>query len=297
MTAPSKPAGTPIPREKPDEGGDGASPRTPQTPDQPGQSIDRSGGAAGTGVPEEELERLRALAASQDGVIRELHQRNREQDRRLKEFDTRIKGIETPPTPKPSDEEMDERFWKQPGKSMREMIREELQATVKPLNEEISRLRGASVYDQMKEKLKGEYSDIWGQIEPGIDDFIRNATAQGNELNQDLVNIAALTMSGALYRGQLRDPATGQPIKPSAPRDGSPTPPAAEEERKVTTPAHLRPSAPKIPGREPPAKETRELSENERRLARERGWTDAQYLDWLDVPPEQVVHSDIGRKK
>jgi hypothetical protein len=55
----------------------------------------------------------------------------------------------------------------------------------------------------------------------------------------------------------------------------------------VITPPHLAPSSPPLPRSNAETK-TRELTENERRLARERRMTDAQYLEL-----EKGVSGDI----
>lgn len=288
MAASLKPeGGTPIPSSA----GGSSSQSTPPTKSEKDQhtdpNVDTTPKVPGAGVSAEELERLRSLNAAQEATLRDYHRQNTELVQRLRSIDDRVKRVETP---EPSEAEMNQEFWKNPTGVMNRLIKDELNRTVGPLNERLSRESAMSEYDRAKLKLKEQYSDIWDQISPSIDAFINQATSQGVELNEQLMNVAALTASGMLYRGQI--PGVS-PVKKEEPN------PTKEEGKPATvfTPPHLRPSAPMIPGAEPEKKEHRQLSENERRIARERRLTDEQYLAWLDVPPEEVVRSRIGKEE
>ena len=63
----------------------------------------------------------------------------------------------------------------------------------------------------------------------------------------------------------------------------------------MTTPPHLRPSAPVGPTGQPIVAALRPLNENEARLAREKGQTHAEYLAWIAEPSESVATSMIGK--
>lgn len=63
----------------------------------------------------------------------------------------------------------------------------------------------------------------------------------------------------------------------------------------VSTPPHLRSSAPAAPGTTTKPK-LRELTENEETLRRRNGQTKEQYLAWLDVPASEVVSAKVGRE-
>lgn len=289
MPASAPPAGgTPIPGSVPGS----QSPPTPGTPNPnpppTDKSVDTPLKQSGAGVPEEELRRLRELNAAQEATLRDYHRQNTELTQRLRGLDERVKKVEAPPGP--SEDEVNQEFWKNPSGVMSRLIKEEMARTVGPLNERLSQQTQMSEYERTKQRLKAEYSDIWDKIEGSVDEFVRNASAQGVEINDQVMTVAALTASGMYYRGQI----PGAP--PAAPRASEPK---KEEERPTTvfTPPHLRPSAPPIPGTEPAKKELRDLTENEKRLARERGMTTEQYLQWLDVPPEGVIASKIGRKE
>jgi hypothetical protein len=111
-------------------------------------------------------------------------------------------------------------------------------------------------------------------------------------VNDQLLSVAALAATGAYHRGLLG------PVLPSPSPAPAPTPPPAAPAARadMATPPHLRPSAPAVPGHErPTSPPLRDLTENEARLARERGMTKEAFLSWIDVPADQVVHSKIGR--
>lgn len=287
MTPPVKPAGgTPIPSS-----GSGSQPTQGTKNDQApptDKSVDNPQPVPGSGVPAQEVERLRQLNAAQEQVLRDQNRKNAELTQRLRDMDARISKVETPA---PSTDDMNAEFWKNPVGVMNQLIRDEMKKTVGPLNEQLSRQTQMSEYEKSKLRLKAQYSDIWDKIETSVDNFITAASAQGVEVNDQLMDVAALTSSGLYYRGQLGEKPVFPGSQPNDKRE-DPVPP-----QPVFSPPHLRPSAPAIPGAEPEKPQARELTENERRLARERGWTPEQYLAWLDVPPEGVAHSKLGREE
>lgn len=278
-SAPPAPSGTPIPTAAELE----ASRRqtipptpNPQSPPTEGQSVL---------PPTSEPTREQRLLAAQEQVLRD-------QSRQIAEMQGRLKKMETPPPPPVAD--LDRKFWESPTTAIQELIQNELKKTVDPINERLNGQASETAFDRAKKRLKEEYRDIWDKIEPSIDQWARDHSAGGGELNDQLIDLAALTASGAYYRGKLgNSPApVAVPTPVSTP---SPTPTPAPS-GGIVTPPHLRPSAPVIPGHETPEKpQLRDLTENEKRLARERGQTPEQYLAWIDVKPEDVVKSKIGR--
>lgn len=248
------------------------------------------------GKPESELTREQRIIAAQDAALRDANRKNIELGQRLRGIEDRVGKVEKGPEPSPED--MNQDFWKNPTGVLGTLIQKELATTVAPINERLNKLsqgQNLSAYDQMKVKLKNEYSDIWDKIEPSIDQWARGAQEGGQEVSEQMLSIAALTASGAYYRGQLPDQFGERPAPAAPPKQPAPPNPAPGDP-KLASPPHLRPSAPPPPSNDQPAKkELRTLTENEARLARERGQTAEQYLAWLDVPPEQVVHSQLGR--
>lgn len=267
---------TPIP----DKAQDSSSQKTPQTSQPPAPVTN------GSGVPQEELDRALRIIEQQEAVLRDQYRINTELTQRFRGVDDRLRKVEAPPGP--SAEELNQGFWKDPIGTMKGMITEvvsaELKATVRPLNEAAQE----TAYDRMKAKLKVQYPDVWDKISPSVDAFITNATSKGVELNEELIGIAGSAVYGNYVRQEL---AAGRTI-------GTPSPdPSRGRPAPVSDPPHLRPSAPQIPGKEEEAPKLRDLTENEARLARERKQTKEEFLAWLEVPPEGVIYSKIGRKE
>jgi len=224
------------------------------------------------------------LIASQEAVLKEQQRNLAAMQQRLRGIEERQTRAETPAGPTLEEQNAD--FWKNPVGVIDTLIQRELKKTVEPINQRLNAGAAVTEYDRAKARLKVEYADIWDKIEPSLDQWAAGAQQNGQAINEELIGLAALTASGAYYRGQL--PNVPAPTAPATP----PSPPVPV----VQTPPHLRPSAPVIPGHEQPNKpEVRALTENEARLARERKMTPEQYLAWIDVPPEQVVHSNLGR--
>ena len=272
---PAAKPGTPIPSAA------SPSPATPQTTPSPAPATSvQPAAAAGAGVPQEELERLRRLAETQEQVIKDLYRNNTQLEQRQREINSRVEKIENPP---PSQDSVNKEFWSNPVGVMRNLISEEVARTTKPLNEQFA----LSAYDRLKAATKSQYADVWDKIEKDVDAFVATAQAQGVQLTPDLVNIAALTQIGVLYKNG------GLPT--GAPAGGQPavnTPPAREP--VSFTPPHLPPSAPSIPGREPEKPALRALTENEERLRREYGMTHERFLAWMETPPSAVVTMKRG---
>lgn len=232
-----------------------------------------------SGVPAAELENAQRLIEMQDGVIRENARLRAETDRRLKEMEVRLTAAEAPPGPTAA--ERDGEFWKNPTKVIGELIRQEMKTTVDPINARLAAAESGSVYERAKARLRElpQFKEVWQHIEGSIDQFAENARARGVELDDQVMQLAAVNAYGAYQLGMI----PGRP----APSNSVPT---------VTTPPHLRPSVAAIPGTErsetPPI---RELTENEKRLARERNQKPEEFLAWIGERPDQVIHSKIGK--
>jgi len=271
------------------------SPTTPATNGQPAPSTEgqqpTQPGASVTPPAPTEPTREQKLIAAQEQVLREQQQELTRLRQTQRGIETRVQAIESPA---PSREDFNRQFWQDP-MSIVDTLKAELAKTVEPINQYISGQRTETQYDRLKIELKSQFSDVWPHIEREVDRFVEAAAGAGNEVNAQLLNVAALAATGAFHRGLLGDNSSLSPAPPAPP---APTPPAspAQPRADMTTPPHLRPSAPTPPGHEQPQKPpTRELSENEKRLARERSMTPEQFLSWIEVPPDQVVHSKIGR--
>lgn len=290
--APSGQPGTPIPSQA-----DLESRKTQQTNQQqapsteqrPGENVDT------TQQPVKEPSAEQRLIAAQEAALRDQHRQITELTQRVRGIDERTRPVE--PTP-PSEADLNQDFWKNPAGVVSQLIKQEIKQTVAPLNEQLSRMSQTtqmSEVDRTKARVKEEYKDIWDKIEPAIDEFLESHKRSGNDVTPQLLEVAALTATGAYHRGKLQ--LHGVPVTPEPTPTARTENPPRENRSMGDAPAHLRPSAPNAPTHDQKqAAEVRQLTENEARLARERGMTPEQYINWLQTPPEQVIHSKIGKE-
>jgi hypothetical protein len=195
--------------------------------------------------------------------------------------------VETPKSP----EEIRAEFYNDPITVQRKLIQEELQKAVAPLVEFTRGLRGdGTPYGNLKSRFKNDprYKEMFNDpnFELAVDHVMSRSDLSEGAMQNTLINIAGLKAVG-----QLEAALIGQGIAPVRPSEVTPTPPPPPP---VSTPPYVKPSAPP-PVAPPGPPPRRELTENERRLARERGMSEDQYLDWLEVPASGVVSSRIGR--
>ena len=247
----------------------------------------------GAGVPTEVLEQQRKLIEAQAAVIRESTQSTQRLQQELRELKEQFSR--PPAAPAPTAAERDKEFWNNPSaaldkrdQSLIETLKREMRETVEPLVVNTREVKVTSAVEREKARLRKEYGDdAFKKMEPIVDQFFDKATAAGIEVSPELAEIAGTSSYGVLARSGGLAPAA-----PAAPASSSP-PPAGD--RKVDSPPYMPPSAPVIPGHESEKPGRRTLTENEERLRRERKMTVDEYLDWIDVKPEQVVHSVLGK--
>lgn len=258
MTAPVK--GTPIPSAV-EPVPVSPSPPTPVTTPE-----------ATSGVSAQELENERKLRQAAEDVMRDTMRQNTEMQQRLRELDGKVTQALAPPGP--SVEERNEAFWKNPVGILREEIKREMTETVAPLNDKLRRSDERSSYDAAKDRLKTQYADIWDKIEGTVDTFVTAAQGKGIAIDDQILNVAAMTATGQYYRNMI----PGTPYTPAAPAA-----PPAPREASVSVPAHLRPSAPPVPiADDKPV--ARDLTENEERLRKLKGQTKEEYLAFIAMP-------------
>lgn len=188
-----------------------------------------------------------------------------EKDREIARLRAEAEARNNQPAPTLSPEEQSKKFFETP----LDLIRSEIHAAIKPLNEFAAQTKREQEYANLKSQMRQDprFSQL-SAIEVDFDLMMKNAPLDPN------------TMIGAYYavlgmahaNGKLAAPAPTTPPAPAAP---------------VTTPAHLRPSAGNVAA--PTKPQRRQLTENEKRLARAAGMTDDQYLDELEGPATLIV--------
>ena len=206
-------------------------------------------------------------------------------EKELAELKTKAEEVAAPTL-----EESAKRFYADPVGTMKEAMAE----MVAPLNKFKDRFESESEYAKIKRGFSSNPAFAKHLSNPQfvsvIDGIIAEGQKAGAEINTNNVEAAIIHTIGSIAVGAV----VIDPIKPNGSEENK------GEETKVETgneagfiPPYLAPGSP--PQRKTSAdKQYRELTENEARLARERGMTKEQYLDWLVVDPADVIDSKIG---
>ena len=168
-------------------------------------------------------------------------------------------------------------------------IHEALEKAVAPLNEFKNRFEGEADYVRIKKGLMSNpvYAQHLAnpQFAGIIDDLIADGQrGTGIQVNEQIVEAAIKHTLGSIVAGDVV-------IAPVAGVTTEEKPGTKPEDSVI--PPYLQPSSPPLPSRTT-EKQYRDLTENEARLAKERGQTKEQYLDWLEVDPSDVIDSKTG---
>lgn len=186
-------------------------------------------------------------------------------------------ALNTPPpatTPAPVKEPTD--FYDDP----RQAIREEVGEMIAPF---VSDLRESRA-DRARETMRGEFGGEWTEMEPIVDNLISQGRRAGMVINDhDPAMLRTLFYTAKGYRVH-----TAPPTAPGLPPAEGTVAPAAP----TVIPQH-RPSAAPLPtGRAKPA--VRELTENERRLAREWGMTHEEYIELQEAEDDEFLDKETS---
>lgn len=161
-------------------------------------------------------------------------------------------------------------------------VRKEMSRQIEPLVEEIRGARDELTAPNAREKLAREYGD-WGQVEPYIDVLITQQNFP-NPNDEGLLRMLYLTAKGYMtHQGISIDPAA----------DPQPQPGLPQQQPVVAPPQHRASTPPPPPPPTPQQPQVRELSENERRLARESGMSAEQYIKWQEMDMDEVAEADF----
>ena len=211
----------------------------------------------------------------------------RDQRRTISDLSTRVTDVSTKLDKKEEvvadPDENRKLYFEDPVSTISQIIQKEIREQVKPLRDYVDGLRSTSKLDQAKNKIKSDsrFKDIWGS---DIDEIVDSAFANGrNEPSEEnVVGVVVQAIGMRTLTGRTSSKTTTK-----------------TEDKTVTTPPNIRPNNP-APIRttvEDSNKPSRELTESEKRIARMNGLSDKDYLDWLDVPADKVIHSGISKKK
>lgn len=225
---------------------------------------------------EDEVVRLKRYTGLLENTLRE-------NNRTIQQMNER--GTTTPPpaTPPPARDTAAERqeFFNDPAEITRRTVRAELEQTVAPLLEFVKEMKGQGAAARVKEQVKNDprFSSMWdAAVERAVDETL--ARMKPEEITEQNVRSATVQAIGLKAMGMLEGSTT------PAPRSDPPTP---SGDRRVTTPAHMRPSAPPAPTGNGNKPKLRSLTENEERLRRENKQTHEDFLFWLELPASEVT--------
>lgn len=188
----------------------------------------------------------------------------------------------------------------------RSRINQDMQAQMAPVNNYMAELQRRDSYHQQKLLLKSQNPNLgpaFAQIETLLDSrFITNPNlqpTQANIIQEVKIILAEIMLSGGFQNGnQSQQP--NNPGNPQQPSQGNQGQPNNQQQGRPSDmlPPHLRPSnrsANNNPGSQNQEITMEQLDENERRLAREGGWTASEFVRMRDCTPDQInrVHKQI----
>lgn len=228
--------------------------------------------------------------------VRALEDTLRENNRQIQLLQDQVeRRPAAPATPAPTLTPEEERnaFFNNPKGETRNIVAEEMGKQLAPLLEFVKQVPRPG-NETLKNRIKYDprYASYFSQ-DPLVEQAFDAVVANTPRVDEGVAHAIMSQVIGWQVTGQLRTvlglpnvPVTTQPAP-------TPTPTTMPNQ---PAPPYMPPTAPATP-RTTPTKSVRELTENERRLARERGMSPEQYLQWLEVPADQVVRSDIGRTR
>ncbi len=212
-----------------------------------------------------------------------------EQEKRIRELTERVERVEAPKPPTPDSAAQTKGFYDRPVESVTEIVKREINEAIAPLKGFVQAYSTNDELSKIKNELRGNPSiaRVLDVGESYVDNLVSGATSKGAPLTREMVMGAISSVKGGIDLGWIQP--SGVPAAPApAAGGGNPVPP--------NTPPHLRPSAPPAPAPGAPPK-LRDLSEEERRLARENKMSDAEYLKALDMPAGSVTNPEAWKVK
>ena len=227
-------------------------------------------------------EEMRAMLGQQQELIRAQARALEEGSNRLQSIEAKLSKL-SEPAPKAPAEQAKE-FFDNPTTVTRDIVKEELKTAVQPLRDFVDGMRSESAYDKAKKSVKSDPK--LKQVFEVAEDLIDAAMSQeGVQPTEAAFRATALATMGAIYAGFV----------PGRTLGGAPPPPPNGDPAVPHQPSHVRPSAPPPPA--PPKAKEPELTENQRRLAREAGLTPAQYVAYMNMEPTDVASKKLSEVK
>lgn len=202
----------------------------------------------------------------------------REQGGQLNKITAEIDELKRPAAPQPKDDA--KLLFEDP----RKLVREEVNAAIAPLKDFITGMRSGTALDRLKAE-KARDPRFKAVLEDPILSREVDAAMAKADVNDRNLELVIAGVSGAANLGMIpgwRPSAAPAPV-PAAPAPGA---------IPVAVPPHIPPSAGPGPGAPSNAPKIRDLTENERRIAREMKMTPEQYVAWTDLSAPDVPFAD-----
>lgn len=172
----------------------------------------------------------------------------------------------------------------------RDLIAQEVDRAVAPLNSFIQRMERDAELTKFKKifRVNPMYAKVLDHAEHYVDQVLSGV----NQLSVQAVELALTSVAGAIATGQIKIEGFNFGTTPPNP---TPTP-APVPPRNPTVPPHIPPSSTPLPENTNAVPGKRELTETERRLARQWNMTDEEYLAGL-VGEAVKVRTPTGATK
>ena len=233
-------------------------------------ATDDSSPLEGTGQPLDPYSNPRLTGKSPrevDAYVNLLEDTAKEQNRRLSEQPV------APPTPEP---EPEGDFFQDP----RQVLRQEMDRMMAPIRQEIASMKAGDTAAEAWNEVAALFPDF-ATWRPYIDRLIQM---------QGITEITSGTLQSLYYTA--KGYAASQGIEVGATQGGVNVPPSNQGgQQRPPPPPQNRPSSAPLPNQQKPA-QVRELTENERRLAREWKMSPAEYIAMQELDDEDVVDYD-----
>jgi hypothetical protein len=219
----------------------------------------------------------------------------RENESRLQEL---LRQRNQPAQQQPQSQPQDDDFLS----NGRAIIAEEIEKRLQPFGQFIQQQQAQTVYGQLKEQFKKHPNFSQFFAIPNAELTLDQQVAQMPPATVNVQSVAGLisqifgfmTLNGQVQQnqGNFQQPINLPVNQPSNQSNPMPS----------NNPPHLRPSAPPMPSGggqnlTPKGNSRRQLTELERRLARENRMSDDDYIDFLNEDPTRVAFSDIGQAR
>jgi len=197
---------------------------------------------------------LREAAAAYNGALQDAERRATQANQRVQELE-RTKQVEIKNDPT--------QFLANPQQEVTQIVKRELAEAIAPLNQFAQQFQNQNLYGQIKSQLRIQQG--LDKVMPQVEGYLDQQYIHLNPLNAGAVAGLMMTILGQIQAGflaplvaQTQTITTGKPL---------PNP-------------SLVPSPPKVPDKQPDT--AVELTENQRRVARIQGMTDAEYVSWMN---------------